>query len=137
MVWLVKTNVTSTGQPDPGHRTPPCFFHFRTADALFLERHYQCLQIGAHQIELVPDISFGGMDGQFRRRQREDEPTVPRVNGRKTKDLLEEGPISRRISAVNDHVGTKDHELAPLAPIILQSRSLPKLAGTVTEVEIV
>jgi hypothetical protein len=40
----------------------------------------------------------------------------------KAKNLLEESAISRRIIAVDDHMCAKDHELAPLAPIIPQSR---------------
>ena len=63
------------------------------------------------------------MNGQLCRGQREDQPAVPGVHRRESEDLLEEGAIGRRIVAVHDHVGTKDHGSAPLAPIILQSRS--------------
>jgi hypothetical protein len=122
MIRLVETDFASAGQPDPGDRTPPCFFQSRTNDALPLELRYLGLQIGAHQEELASDIFLGGMYCQFRRRQREDEPTVPRVHGGKPEDILEEGAISRRIVAVDDHVGAKDHGLTPLAPIIPESR---------------
>jgi hypothetical protein len=39
----------------------------------------------------------------------------------KIQDLLEDGAIGRHIVAVDDHMRTENHELAPLAPIILQS----------------
>lgn len=81
MVWLVQSDLTPTGQPDPRHRSPTCFFHVRATDAFSLECRYLGLQIGARQIELVPDILLGGMNRQFCRRQREDQPTVPRVHG--------------------------------------------------------
>src|SRR6266542_4529817 len=112
---LVETDFASAGKPDLGDRTPPCFFHLGTADALLSERCRLSPQIVTHEIELVPNIRFGWMDGRLRRRQREDQPIVAGIDRGKSQDIPEEGTISRRISAVDDDVGTKDHRPLPSA----------------------
>src|SRR6267143_7117441 len=129
MVGLVKSDFPSSRQPDPADRAPPCFFHFRTADPLPLERSDFGLQICAHQVELVPRIIVRRMNGQLRWREREDQPAVAGVHGWKSKDLMEEGSISRRVGAVDDHVGAKDHESAPLALIMSKAASLQEPPG--------
>src|SRR5437762_3359713 len=42
MLGLVETDVASTGKPNPGHRTPPCFLYLRAPDALLSE----CCDLG-------------------------------------------------------------------------------------------
>src|ERR1700719_1430039 len=102
MLRLVETYFASAGKPDGGDRTPPCFLHFRTGDALLPERRYLGLQIVTYEIEFVPAILLGGMNRHFRWRQREDQPSVAGVHRWKSEDLLEECAISRRILAVYD-----------------------------------
>jgi len=80
MPRLIETDFASAGKPDPGHRTPPCFFHWRTPDVLLSECRNLSVQIVTHEIEFVANIFLGGMNGQFRRRQCEDQPIVASVN---------------------------------------------------------
>jgi hypothetical protein len=47
----------------------------------------------------------------FCRRQREDQPSVASVHGSKSEDIPQEGSVSRRILAVYDYMGSKDHPL--------------------------
>ena len=55
------------------------------------------------------------MNRQFRRREREDQPSVASIHGCSSEDLTEKGAISRRILAVYNYMGTKDHERAPFS----------------------
>jgi len=114
MLWLVETDFASTGKPDLGHRTPPCFFHLGTPDVLFAECRYLALQIVTHQIEFVPNSLLGRMNGHLCRRQREDQPTVASVRRRKAEDLPEEGAISRRILLYTITWAPKIMNLLPL-----------------------
>src|SRR5437762_7124076 len=110
MLRLIETHFTSTGEPDHGDGTPSGFLHVRTPDTLRRKCRYLGLEIVTHEIEFVPVILFGGMNCHFRRRQREDEPSMASIHGRESENLAEKGAISRRILAVNDDMGSKDHE---------------------------
>jgi len=109
MLGLVKPDLSSARKPDPGERAPPCLFHVRAPDALGFECPYLGLQIVTHEEELVLGLFIGGVNGRLCRRKREDQSTVASVHGRKPEDLAEKGAVGRRIGAVDDHVGTKDH----------------------------
>src|SRR5437867_5358559 len=87
-------------------------------DEIRSRRVCRTASIVTHEIEFVPVIVFGGMDCYFCRRQREDQPSVASVHGRKSENVPQEGAVSRRISAVHDHMRTKDHKLCPSPPII-------------------
>jgi hypothetical protein len=54
--------------------------HFRTPDALVPESRYFGLQIVTHEKQFVPAIRFGGMNRHFRRRQREDQPSLAGIH---------------------------------------------------------
>jgi hypothetical protein len=66
------------------------------------------------------------MDCYFCRRQREDQPSMACVHGRKSEDVPQEGAVSSRIFAIHDHVRTKDHKLFSLPPIIGDNPSAPQ-----------
>jgi len=115
MLRLVETDFSSTGKPDLAHRTPPGFFHVRATNALLSKSGYLGVEIVTHEKEFMPTILIGGMNGHFCRRQRKDQPSVASIHRWKSEHVPKEGAISRRIPAVDDHVRTKDHELAPVA----------------------
>jgi hypothetical protein len=54
---------------------------------------------------------LGGMNRQFRRRKREDQPSMSGIYERSSQHVPEEGAISHRILAIYDYVSAKDHEL--------------------------
>jgi hypothetical protein len=65
------------GKADLCDRTPRGFLHVRHADTLLSQCDDLGLQVVAHEMEFVPFNLFGGMNGQFCRRQREDQPLWP------------------------------------------------------------
>jgi hypothetical protein len=56
-------------------------------------------------------VFVSGVNRNFRWRQREDEPSVPGVHGRKSEDIPQERTIGFYILAVHDYMGAEDHEL--------------------------
>src|SRR5215468_7783109 len=110
MLRLVEAHFTSAGQTDLGDRTPSGFLRVRHGDTLRSECDDLGLQIVTHQKEFVPLELLGGMNGQFCRRQREDQPPVTGVHCRKSEYVPAEGAISRCILAVEDYVRAKNHE---------------------------
>ena len=46
------------------------------------------------------------MERSFGRRQREDQPTVTRIDGLETENIAEEGAVGVGVLGVNDDVGT-------------------------------
>ena len=89
MLGLVEAEFVPTLQSDPGypspaavgdgpgHSDPPCLQRFGSRD-----------DVVAHQVQLMAAL-IGGMHGQFRRRESEDQPAIARIHGRKFKNLLE------------------------------------------------
>src|SRR5258708_34660083 len=118
MFRLVEAGFASAGKPDHRDRAPSGFLHFRTADTLRRECRDLGLQIVTHEIELVLVTLFGGMNRRFRRRQREDEPSVASVHRGESENVPEEGTVGLRILAVDDDVRTKNHEPPPSSPMI-------------------
>src|SRR5262245_9386698 len=110
MLRLVEANFTSAGKTDLGDRTPSGFLQVRHCDTLRSEGDDLGLQIVTHQKEFVPLKFLGGMNGQFCRRQREDQPPMAGVHCRKSEYVPAEGAISRCILAVEDYVRAKNHE---------------------------
>ncbi len=80
MLRMIETHFTSAGKLELGDGTPSCFLYLGAPDALLLQRGYLRFQIITHEIELVTLIRFVGMNRGFRRRQREDEPSVAGVH---------------------------------------------------------
>ena len=70
------------------------------------------LQVVAHEVERMPAIlriGTGGMNAKLGGRQREDEPTMSGIHGRKSEDVAKEGTIRFRVPAIDDSVHSVDH----------------------------
>src|SRR5262245_12816490 len=111
MPRLVEADFTSSGKTDLGDRAPSGLLHIRHSDTLLPECGDLRLQIGTHEKQFVP-INLGGMNSHFRRRQREDQPSMAGVHRGKSEDVPTEGAISRRIVAVENYVRTQHHSVA-------------------------
>src|SRR5437588_8435532 len=87
--------------------------HFRALNSFRIKRGDRCLQIFAHQIQLVLVVLFTGMTGDFCWRQGEYQPAVTGIDRMKTQDVFEERSIGICVFAVNDYVGSIDHSCFP------------------------
>jgi hypothetical protein len=69
----------------------------------------RALDVVAGEIELVSRLAVRGMDGDLRRREREDQPRLAGIDTGKPEGVAKEGSIHLRIAAVQDEVRTFDH----------------------------
>jgi hypothetical protein len=78
------------------------------------------LQVIAHQVEFMPIVLLGGMEGRLRlrRQQGENQPTFTGVHGRKSQDVAKEGAVGLRVLAVDDNMRAVDGKDLLLSLII-------------------
>jgi len=65
--------------------------------------------MSAHQVQLVRLTPLGGVDGDFRRRQRENQPAAAGVDVGQLQDVPKERAVGVGILAVDDRVSAVDH----------------------------
>jgi len=80
MPRLIQTDLPSTGKLDLRYRTPSSFLNYRTVDALLEQSLHLGTEVIAHEVQLVPTIFIGRMNGQLRWGQREDQPIVASIH---------------------------------------------------------
>src|SRR5439155_26468630 len=93
-------------QTSPGFVVGPGF----AGDSFARELLHCGVDVTAHEKKLVTRFSWlSGMDGNFGRRKREDQPTTARVHVMQPKHFLEECSIRLRVMAVDDCVSAINH----------------------------
>jgi hypothetical protein len=108
VLGLIEPEGAAGGQGDLHQASPPFLSHGTACDALRLQSVEECLNVVAHQVELMDGVLFGRMHGDFRRRQREDQPAVTQIDVSKLEDIAQEGAIETRVRAVDDCVRASD-----------------------------
>src|SRR5215467_11137677 len=102
MLWLVEPDLPASGERDSGQRPPALLGHRTTLYFLPFQRFHRRLQVVADEEQFVQVVLVGGMKGGFGGRQREDEPAMTGVNGRKLENVPEERTVGIGILAVDD-----------------------------------
>ena len=110
MLRLIEPDFAAARKPYLDDRTPSGFLHLRTLDALLRKCRNLRPKIVTHQIKLGTLILIGRMNCHFRRRQRENQPTMASVHRCKSQNVAQESAVRRSILAVYDHVRSKDHQ---------------------------
>jgi hypothetical protein len=115
---LIQPEYASAGEPDACKQTPTTVTHPALhADAAMGEVGDRCLDVVAHQVDLVLGRTVCGVHGDLRRRQGDDEPPVTSVDGSvPAKDLAQHLPVCLGIGAVDDRVGRSDHRILQNEP---------------------
>jgi hypothetical protein len=116
MFRLIQADVPASREADPGERSPPFFLNGRADDVFPRQRVHLGFQVGAHEIELVAIVLFCWMKGCLRRRQREDQPAVPRIDGCQPQHTAKEDAVGLGILAINDDMRARNHDGDSLAP---------------------
>jgi len=106
---LVEAKVATARKSQRAQEAPPFITDGAACDALFPKLANLCLHIVAHEIELMPAVTFGGMAGNLGRRYGEDQPTATRVNGGKPQHVAEKSPIRLSVAGIDDRVHAYDH----------------------------
>jgi hypothetical protein len=117
--WLVKTDLAPARKLDRRLDSPFGRFYFGAAHILGFQRFDHPIQIIAHEVQdrakqlmlcvSLHEIIHGRMKREFRRRQRENQPSVACIDGAKAQDIAEEGSICFGIFAVHQDVCAGNH----------------------------
>src|SRR6266404_3856293 len=108
MLRLIKPDLASTGKPHLRNRSPSRFLHLRARNALVRERSHLGFQAVANKIKFVETL-LGRVERDFRWRQREDQPTMPRIHGFEPEDVAEKCAVRLRVFTVDNHVSARNH----------------------------
>jgi hypothetical protein len=109
---LVYPELSAAWQLDERQTSPGFVVEARfDSDAFALELLHRGVDVTAQEKEFVTRFSWGlgGMDGNFGRRKREDQPTTARVYVMQPKHVLEECSIGLGVMAVDDCVSPINH----------------------------
>ncbi len=110
MARLINSELASARQDQCRERSPFLILDRAARDADRLHFGNESLDVVAHQIQLVDAVLGGGMDGNFRRRESENEPTLADIDTRQSEHILEKTPISLGVSAVDNGMRTDEHD---------------------------
>ena len=106
---LIEADLAAAWKSDVSDRPPSGLLQFRTVHAFFRECPNLGLDIVTQKIEFVTVRLSGRMHGHFRRRHRENQPSVTGIHRRQPEHVPEEGSIRLRIFAGDDDMRAKDH----------------------------
>jgi len=128
MLWLVQSELGGARNREGGHKAPSRVDD-RTSelDPLLLQLLDGCLDVVAHQIELMVAALLRGMGRKLGWRKPEDEPTASSVDRREAEHVAKECPRSFWIAGEDDRMGADDHRATLLAQS-LRARSCANAA---------
>jgi hypothetical protein len=113
MKRLVDAQLPTPREADPGQLPPGQGCHRLAVHLMLLHLPDQLLDVIAHQVQLMDIIVFCRMDGKFRGRQAEDQPTFSGIDPCQAKYISQEGSIRLRIRTIDEHVSADDHGFNP------------------------
>lgn len=110
MAWLVHSDLATAGQAEAGEPSPPLLGDvLGELDPLGAKVAHGGLYVVAHEVQLVSGWTVGGMHGQLRRGQLEDQPPAAGVHMWLLQDVSEEGAVRFRIATEQDDMAAIDH----------------------------
>jgi hypothetical protein len=132
---LIDAELATAGQSEARDGSPALLFDGRTHHFHGFHLGDEGVNVIAHEIELVRVVLVRWVNGDFRGRQGEDEPTVSGVGCGILEDVTEESAIGLGVGAVDDDVSSVDHEnpfeakrLLALLRQFLTARSIVEVA---------
>ena len=110
MPWLIHPDLTATGQAKAGEPSPTLLGdvlgELNAPVAKLLHRGFHVV---AHEVQLVARRPVGGVHGQLRGWEVEDQPPTAGVHVGLLENVREKGTVSFRIAAEHDDVASVDH----------------------------
>jgi hypothetical protein len=110
---LVEPELLAARQGDVSETAPALLLDRRRLHALRVQIRDGGVDVVAHQIQLVTLPLLRRMDGDFRRRRLEDQPSAPGVNRRPAEDVSKERPRRVVFRRVHDRVHSSDGHVSP------------------------
>jgi hypothetical protein len=118
MSRLVETDLAATRDGDGRQASPAYVANFRALHALVLKSGDRCLNVVAHQVQLVIDLAIRRVDAELCRGHREDDPSVAHINEWKLKHIAKKCADFVGIGGVNQRVYSCNHGDGILAPTL-------------------
>ena len=115
MVGFIETDLAPAGQLESSESAPSSLRYLVEFDAVVPKGVHRLVEVVAHQVELVFGRRITRMDGDFCRRQLEDQPAVAGIDVWIRQYIPEELSIGGRICAVDDDMGSGNRHHASLA----------------------
>jgi hypothetical protein len=107
---LVETDLSAARDPDATHDAPALVaWRFYRFDALGRKISKSCVDVIAHQVQLLGGRTIARVRGEFSGRKREDQPAPSGVGKRIADFVPEEPPDLLGVRGVKDRVDTSDH----------------------------
>src|ERR1700694_1146320 len=111
MARLVHHEASPVGEDDRRGASETPFGYFAVeADALVAECRNRRVDVVAHQIELVVPGFLSGMNAELGGWQREDQPAVTGVDGRKLEHVAKETAYGISVGREHERVHAGDHQ---------------------------
>jgi hypothetical protein len=99
---LIDAELSAARKRHLREQTPALVLDWAASDVLRLHILDECLDVVAHQIELVHVVLVGRMHGHFRWRQSENQPSLAHVDVRECEHVAQERAVGTGIRAVDD-----------------------------------
>jgi hypothetical protein len=80
MLGFIQADLSTAGHSDHAIRAPRLRSYVLTLDAFRSQTRNLATYIGAHQVKLMSIVFSSRMHSRFSRRQREDQPAMPRIH---------------------------------------------------------
>jgi len=110
VVWLVESDLATSGQPEVGEASPPLLRDvFGELDAFGLQISHRCREVVTHEVQRLSDWAVGGVRGELRGRQLEDQPATARIDMGLAEHVSEEAAIRLWSTAEHDDVAADEH----------------------------
>jgi hypothetical protein len=119
MRGLIQPQLSAARQPDRGPDAPVLPLHLRGDDPFRSQGVERPGEIVAHQVKdgskevmasvRMPGVVTGGMNGDLRGRQGEDQPSPAGIHTAKAKDVMQEPAIGVGVATVEEYVCPGDH----------------------------
>src|SRR4029453_13502438 len=113
MARFIQTEIATTRQADHRQESPSLVAHRSAFDALLGESSALCLNLVAHQIEVLLVAGPGRVASDFGGWCGEDQPPLTRINPGKAKHVAEKSAVRLGVTAVDDRVHACDHASPP------------------------
>ena len=110
MTGLVDAEPSTSWQGDLSHQAVSLVLHRIARNTHISHLGDKSLDVVAHEVELVHVVLLGRVNGEFGRRQSEDEPASAHIDVAEPQDVAQKGAVCIRLGAVDDGVSTDDHD---------------------------
>jgi hypothetical protein len=99
---LIDAERPPTGEPEPDQQAPSLVLNRPTPNIVPLHLRHERFHVVAHQVKLVTVVFVRRVDGDFRRREADNQPPASDINVRQPEHVAQKCAVSICVLAVDD-----------------------------------